>query len=50
MLDRGGRRTSFRLAVDVQLGLTPPKHERMRLPGRENRVRGWCAVYPMPIL
>ena len=35
MLDRGGRRTSFRLAVDVQLGLTPPKHERMRLPGRD---------------
>lgn len=40
MLDRGGRRTSFRLAVEVQLGFTPPKHERMRLPGHENRVRG----------
>ena len=40
MLDRAGPRTSFRLEVDKQFGLTPPKHERMRLPGRESRVRG----------
>ena len=43
MLDSAGRHTSFRLEVDVQFGLTPPKHERMRLPGRENKVRGYRA-------